>query len=422
MKPINPIRATLNIAWKDLQVILKDKGFLFVVLLLPAIFSVMFGTINQRALDESKAGITLPIVVVNLDSGGYGAQIATILSEIDALEITTLDTAAEGEKLVQDSQALAMVLLPPDLTENVNNYTPSEIQVVIDPTQETYANMVTGIMKEVISPVVLVGELSYGIRSLLDDYTPYQQADEETRRAYEAQSLAVNMAQVQKMQADPWVKISEVTVTGEELVQAPDNIFAMIVPSFTVMFAFFMVGTMAADLLIEKKQGSLRRLMAAPMPRGSIIAGKMLGYLLMVCIQVTLIFGAASLIFDMPLGESMLGLVLVTLSMGICVTGLGMLIASISKTHRQADTTGTLLGFILAGLGGCISFGVVASYKAGGTMEMIAKLTPHAHALIGYDALMVNGKGLLYVLPQVGILCLFGLVFFLIAIWRFKFE
>jgi ABC-2 type transport system permease protein len=270
--------------------------------------------------------------------------------------------------------------------------------------------------------VVLVGELSYGIRSLLSDYTPYQQADEGTRRAFEAQSLAVNMAQVQKMQAEPWIKVTPTTISGEEMVMVPNNIFAMIVPSFTVMFAFFMVGTMAAELLKEKKEGTLRRLMAAPMPRGSIIAGKMLAFLLMVCIQVSLIFGAASLIFDMPLGESFLGLVLITLGLGLSVTGLGMMVAAISKTDRQADTTGTLLGFILAGIGGCISFGVVASYKAGGTLEMVAKLTPHAHALIGYDALMVSGKGLLYVLPQVGILCLFALVFFLIAIWRFKFD
>lgn len=422
MKPINPIRATLSVAWKDLQVIFKDRGFLVVVLLLPAMFSVLFGTINQRALDQARAGITLPIVVVNQDEGGYGKQIATILGEIDALKITTLATPAEAEQLVRDSKALALVLLPPDLTENVNNYTPSEIKVVIDPTQKGYASMITGILKDVISPVVLVGELSYGIRSLLSDYTPYQQADEGTRRAFEAQSLAVNMAQVQKMQAEPWIKVTPTTISGEEMVLVPNNIFSMIVPSFTVMFAFFMVGTMAADLLKEKKEGTLRRLMAAPMPRGSIIAGKMLAFLLMVCIQVSLIFGAASLIFDMPLGESFLGLVLITLGLGLSVTGLGMMVAAISKTDRQADTTGTLLGFILAGIGGCISFGVVASYKAGGTLEMVAKLTPHAHALIGYDALMVSGKGLLYVLPQVGILCLFALVFFLIAIWRFKFD
>ena len=74
--------------------------------------------------------------------------------------------------------------------------------------KKTYASIIPGILKDVVSPVVLVGELSYGIRTLLADYPSYQQADEATKRGFEAQSLAVNMAQVQKKQAEPWVKVA----------------------------------------------------------------------------------------------------------------------------------------------------------------------------------------------------------------------
>ena len=206
-------------------------------------------------------------------------------------------------------------------------------------------------MREVVTPVVLVGELSYGIRTLLADYPAYQQADEDTRRGFEAQSLAANMAAVQKMQADPWIKVEAKNSQGKDLIIVPDNIFAMIVPSFVVMFAFFIVGALGADLLKERQEGTLRRLIAAPLPRWTIITGKMLAYLVIVVAQVTLIFGAASLIFDMPLGKSIFGLLLLTIAMGLAATGLGMMIAAISKTDRQADTTGTLLGFVLAGLG-----------------------------------------------------------------------
>ena len=47
----NPLRVTFASAWKDIQVIFKDVGFLVVVILLPSIFSILFGTINQRSLD-----------------------------------------------------------------------------------------------------------------------------------------------------------------------------------------------------------------------------------------------------------------------------------------------------------------------------------------------------------------------------------
>ena len=418
----NPLRVTFASAWKDIQVIFKDVGFLVVVILLPSIFSILFGTINQRSLDQSRASITFPVALVNQDSGPYGEQIVKILESIDVLDLTNLSTPEEAEQQVLDSQVVAAVLIPAGFTNDVDAYQPSKLVVKVDRTQQEYGSIVTGIMQEVVSPVVLVGELSYGIRAILSEFEPYQQADEAAKRGFEAQSLAVNMAQVQKMQADPWVKLQAKTSEGKDLVVVPDNIFTMVVPSFTVMFAFFIVGALGAELLKERQEGSLRRLMAAPIPRWSIIIGKMLAYLVVVIFQVTLIFGGANLIFDMPLGDSMLGLVLITISMGLAATGLGMLIASISKTDRQADTTGTLLGFIMAGLGGCFAFSVIPLYKAGGTMQTITRFIPQGQALVAYDTLLIQGKGLVEVLPHIGALLLFALVFFLIAVWRFKFE
>jgi len=422
MNQTNPLRAILSVAWKDLQVILKDRGFLVVVIFLPSVFSTLFGTINQKNIDNSRRSITLPIAVVNQDDGLYGPQITKVLGEIEGFKVTTLDTPAAAEEQVRNSQVMAAILIPQGLSQNVNTYQPSEIQVLIDPTQAAYARIIPGILKEVISPAVLVGELSYGIRTLLADYTPYQQADSATQRGLEAQSLAVNMAQVQKEQSDPWVRVQAVTSTGKDLVIVPDNLFAMVVPSFTVMFAFFIVGAMAADLLKERQEGTLRRLMTAPMPRWTIIAGKMLAFVVIVIAQVALIFGGANLIFDMPLGRSPLALALLTIAMGLAATGLGMMVAAISKTDRQADTTGLLLGFILSALGGCFAFGVVPLYKSGGTPELITRFIPHSYALRGFDALMIEGKGLVDVLPDVGVLLGFALLFLLVAAWRFRYE
>ena len=357
MKSINPLHAIFSVAWKDLQILLKDRGFLVVIIFLPSIFSVLFGSINQKSIDDDRTSITLPIALVNQDEGVYGEQIVEVLNSIESFDIQTPDSTAAAEQLVRDSQVMAAILIPAGLTQNVNSYQPSKIVVMIDPTQESYARAITGIMNEVVTPVVLVGELSYGIRTLLADYPAYQQSDADTQRGFEAQSLAANMAAVQRMQAEPWIKVEAQTSQGEDLIIVPDNIFSMIVPSFVVMFAFFIVGALGADLLKERQEGALRRLIAAPMPRWTIITGKMLAYLVIVIAQVTFIFGAASLIFDMPLGKSILGLLVMTVAMGLAATGLGMMIAAISKTDRQADTTGTLLGFVLAGLGGSISLG-----------------------------------------------------------------
>lgn len=424
MKTNSFLRATLLAAWKDLQVILRDRGLLMVIIGLPLIMSMLNGVVNtSMSSADGEESLTFPVVLVNLDEDGYGGQIASILDQVEILKVTELATESEARQQVLDSKFLAAIIIPADLTEKVNAYQPSEILVVIDPTQEQIASTITGIMKEVVTPVVLQGEISYGIRTLLAEIPLYQQADDTLKRAFEAQSMAVNMAQLGKIQSNPWVKVQAKTTSGEDLVIVPENLFVLIVPSFTVLFVFFIVGAMSSELLRERREGSLRRLIAAPIPRAAIIAGKMLAYLGLVLIQVMILLGVANLIFGMPLGNSLAGLILLTIAMGLSATGLGMLVAALSKSDRQADSIGVLLGFVLGGLGGCFVIGTpVPLYKSGGAMEFISRLTPHAHALLGFD-LLLNGKaGVLEILPEVGILMGFAAFFFLIAVWRFRFE
>jgi ABC-2 type transport system permease protein len=422
MKPLNALQITLAIAWKDLQVILKDRGLLVVIIALPMVFSMLQGIVNQRFSEENQNQL-FPIALVNQDEGSAGQQIEKSIDSINVLQVFKPDSVNEARQDVLDSQVLAAVIIPQDLTGNLMAYRPSQIEVIIDPTQEQFATIITSLMDEVVAPAAIQSEISYAIRTLLSENQTYQQADDHTRRAFEAQNIAVQMTQVQKMQTDPWINVTARTQAGDEVVVVPQNLFALLVPSFTVLFAFFIVGSMSSELLKEKREGSLRRLIAAPIHPWMVIAAKMLAYVCLVLIQVGLIFGVASLLFDMPLGRSPVGLLLVSAAMGLAATGMGILVAALARSDRQADSVGLLLGFVLGALGGCF---IIASpiplYKGGGTMEIISKLTPQAHALMGYDILLNEAGGAVQVLPQALVLLGFALVTFLIASKRFRFE
>jgi len=418
----NPVRVALATAWKDLQVIFKDRGLLVIIIGLPLVMSVMNGYLNEQ-FSGSSEGVTFPIILVDQDNDTYGKQIASILNDIDAFDISTLDSREEAENQVRDSKVLAAIIIPPGLTQAVQDYQRSEVQVVIDPTQRDFASIITAAMNKVVKPVAVQGEISYAIRTLLSEVPEYQEMDANTRYALEMQNFGVQMTQVQQMENDPWVSIETRTMKGEDVVLIPDNMFALFVPGFVVMFAFFIVGSMGSELLQERQQGSLRRLMAAPIPRWSIIIAKMLAYIGLVLVQVCIIFGVASFFFGMPLGESLLGLLLVSVVLGLTSTSLGVMVAALSRTDKQADSIGILLGFLLAALGGCFIFGSpVPLYEQGGTVQIISRLTPHAHALMAYGKLLNKGGGLLDILPQVGILLAFSAAFFFIAVWRFRFE
>ena len=55
-------------------------------------------------------------------------------------------------------------------------------------------------------------------------------------------------------------------------------------------------------------------------------------------------------------------------------------------------------------------------------MSAIARFTPHAHAIEAYYRLMAEKGSFADILPQLGVLLGMGIVFSLIAAWRFKFE
>ena len=137
---------------------------------------------------------------------------------------------------------------------------------------------------------------------------------------------------------------------------------------------------------------------------------------------MVLLFSVANIVFDMPLGQSPVALVVLTLVVALVATALGMLVAALARTANQADSIGMILGFVLAGIGGAIPLSGTPISRAGGFIGVLSRLTPHAHAVEGYYSLMAENATFVQVLPEIGVLLAMGVVFSLIAVWRFKFE
>ena len=161
------IRNVLAIAGKELLVLWKNRGALVVLFLLPIILASLFGSmgIAFSKAEEGEAAISLPVVLVNQDEGVYGQQVEAILQRISALDVTPLASVEEANERIADRKALAAIVIPAQFSDKVDAHESSKVQVTVDPTQEQYAGIVTGIMNEVLAPIVLQGEIQYGIRS-----------------------------------------------------------------------------------------------------------------------------------------------------------------------------------------------------------------------------------------------------------------
>jgi ABC-type multidrug transport system permease subunit len=98
-----------------------------------------------------------------------------------------------------------------------------------------------------------------------------------------------------------------------------------------------------------------------------------------------------------------------------------MLVAALSRSIDQAGSISLLLIFVLGFLGGSFS-PQVAFCRGEGFMAFLSRYTPQAQATIAYHTMLLQNGGLIDILPQIVYLLGLSLVFFLIAIWRFKFE
>ncbi|HET6447278.1 MAG TPA: ABC transporter permease [candidate division Zixibacteria bacterium] len=413
------LRKTWAIAWKNLQVISKDRGELAILFLLPLLFASLLGLSSGGGSSDEDSTIQFDIYLVNEDQGLYGDMVISVLEEIAVLNIEELPSVEEADKLVGEGERLAAVIIPAGFSEMIDAYDRTALDVIVDPIQQVWANQVTGLVNYAVAPPTVYGEVQYAIRSLIDDSGLLEGADPAVRLAIEAQTIGAIMTQLQEMESDPLIVIDTPAGLAAESEES-FNVFAIVIPGFTVMFAFFLIGTIAQAMHTEKDQGTFRRLLAAPLDRGAIVGGTMLAFMIIVFFQVVFLFGIAAVAFGMPIGNSIVGLLLVTLALSLAATSLGLLLASATKNGKQAGAFGLVLGFVLAGLGGAlIQFRV---YEAEGFLGFVGKLSPHAHAIEGYSRLMQDGLNAVDVVPQALILVGFSVVFFLAAMWLLKFE
>ncbi|MGD8516564.1 MAG: ABC transporter permease [Anaerolineae bacterium] len=410
------IRYTLAVAWKDLLLVLKDKGALAVYFLMPLLFASLLGMAFGN-VDSEETEIEVAVQLVNLDGGTYGQMLADGLKEVDVLVVQEMSDPLQADEQVASSDAAAAVVIPADFSAKIDAGEPVEVTIIKDPTQQDAASIVAGITNQAMAEIGVLGELRYGIHAVLAQAPEYEQTPPELVQAFEAQTLGVMWTQVQQMRQNPVITIEDEAVAGAEEVQPWDPI-TYYVPGFAVAFAFFLIGQMAASLLKEKEEGSFRRLLTSPMPRGSIVAGKMLAYVLIVFLQVIVLFGAGYALFQMPLGESPLALLLLTLALALASASLGMLLGALCTSSKQADQLGMVLGFVLLALGGTI----FPLFRAEGFIGILSRLTPSAWGIEGYMGLVADNWTLAQTVPNILVLLGFAAAFFIVATWRFRFE
>jgi ABC-2 type transport system permease protein len=411
---------SLSIALKDLQILFTNRGEVIQLFLMPLLFIIVFsgalGAIGGGAEDTR-----VPLPVVNLD-GGEAAQ--SLLAGIDAAgEVRTeLYEHSKAQVLLEENDIQRMLVIPADFTSGTAQGSTVQLSLISHPDadiQETEA------MRMVIVGVTTELALERQILASLRQMGDMQAAAPEGQQAFTTNRiLAQANSQFERAQTQPLIEVVQTIPSQEGEREETPDFEVVAVAGIAVLFVFGTAQVTARSIYDEKKVGSFRRLLAAPMSKAALLSGKMLPNIIVGLIQFAVIFafgifGLKWLGLASPsLGNDPLAVILVCLIICLCSTAFGILVAAIARTENQIGGLTSLLVWGLGIVGGAF----IPIFILDQFLGPVVKVIPQYWANRALSSLMLRGLGLADVATEIAVLLGFTALFFIIGLWRFDFD
>jgi ABC-type Na+ efflux pump permease subunit len=222
---------------------------------------------------------------------------------------------------------------------------------------------------------------------------------------------------------------THVNADGSGLLHRGAYRYQLLVPAYTVMFAFFLVLTVGWLFVAERRQGTLKRLRAAPLTKAQILIGKVLPCFVISLAQGVFLLVAGRLVFGMrwgpeawPFWQQILWLAPVVFCTSLAAVGMALLVAALARTEMQVTLYGAVPVLVLALIGGC----VLPREMMPEETQTLTLISPHGWALDAYRELLdPNPKAepvRWIVLQSCGVLAGFGVGFLALSWWRLKLD
>lgn len=383
------MRSILFIALNDAKMQLRQGSTLLWVLVMPPIFFYFIGTVTGGFSTGISNAEATPITVV-AESPGFLQEQMTRQLEANDFAPTWVETLelAEGEAAPR-----RMLTIGPNLTDEV--IAGNEVALSYD----TRSSALSREFEEI--------RIQRTVYTVLADVIAAEVASSEP----------LSPADVAEVNDKTRVWQLDVSPAGNR-VEIPSG-FDQAVPGILVMFTLLVLLTSGGTLLvIERKQGLLRRLASAPVTRREVVAGKWGGRMLLAIVQVGIALAFGTYLFNMDWGPNF-AMVIVVLAAwaGFCASA-GLLLGSVAKNEGQAAGLGVLAANALAALGGCWwPIEVTPDW-----MQSLQNLLPTGWTMDGLHKLISFQAGPASVLPEVLLLLTASLVVAALAVRRFEYQ
>jgi len=172
----------------------------------------------------------------------------------------------------------------------------------------------------------------------------------------------------------------------------------------------------SASLVREKEIGTIEQLLMTPASGSEIIVAKVLPIFLLLAFDIGLALFVARVAFGVPMRGSLL---LFFLSASLCVVcgiGLGMMIATFTRTQQQAQLMSFFTNPPLAILSGATT--PIEAMPA--WLQPVTAINPVKHFAIISRGILLKGSGVDVLYPQLLALAVIALVMVSVSAWHFR--
>jgi ABC-2 type transport system permease protein len=191
------------------------------------------------------------------------------------------------------------------------------------------------------------------------------------------------------------------------------------VPAWLIFGMFLVVMPISALFILERRDGTLARLMSLRVPFSMMLLGKIGPFFVINLLMALLMFAAGKTLVPWLGGESLALparwdlLAIVTACTSLTAIGWGLLVAVSARTLEQATVVGGIGTILFAAIGGIM----VPRFVMPDSMQTLVDLSPMAWALDAFHAVILrHGDAASIVLPCLKLLAL-ALALLAAALW-----
>lgn len=383
---------TIDIAANDLRLLLRDRKIFLFTLLMPAVFTVLFG-FAQGGFSASVADSRLPVGFFDHDVSRMSQELKQQLEISDVVRLAAFGPdpgTLEGQVATED--LAAALIVPPGYGHYLMIGRPAPLELVIP--QGSSSEM--AIQSEALRIAIRM-QGSVAAAAALEDAAgqPFNDSFKAALESWESPPVSVRVEK-------PALALEEDT---------PNEAMAHTSPGMMLQFAI--AGLMITGILMvnERKSRCMQRLLAGSVRRVQILAGHFLSIYLLSLLQFTMLILYGQYLLGVRYLSQPAATALMALASAAWVAGLGLLVGVFAKNEDNAVVMSLVPMFVLVAIGG----GWVPLDVIGGTFQVIGQVTPIGLGMVGFKSITLLGRGMEAVIyPALGSLG-YALAFFLVA-------